>query len=629
MFPGTIAEIIGWWSEHTPNAPAILPVEGSPLSYVRLNQQIHQTVAELSGLGLGRSDRVAIVLANGPEMATAFLAVAAATTSAPLNPAYRAGEFAFYLDDLAAAALVVRAGDPTPARTVAQERGIPILELQPDRSGPVGLFHLSGTTGRVATEPDLPQGQDVALILHTSGTTSRPKMVPLTQANLVASATNIQAALALSPADRCLNIMPLFHIHGLIGALLASLRAGASVVCTPGFEAPRFFDWLDASAATWYTAVPTMHQAILARATTHSAAIHRSRLRLIRSASSALAPQVMEALEQTFGVPLIEAYGMTEASHQIASNPLPQGARKPGSVGLPVGLEVAILDADGQVLPPNTTGEIALRGANVTAGYLNNSEANAQAFTNGWFRTGDQGMIDSDGYVSISGRLKELINRGGEKISPREIDEVLLAHPAIAQAVSFAIPHPLLGETVAAAVVARSEAHVSEREVRVFAAQQLADFKVPEQVVIVDEIPKGPTGKIQRIGLAKQLGLDTAQSELPPPRPYRAPQTPLETDLVAIWEQVLKRVPVGVDDHFLALGGDSVLAAQIVVRVRETFQIDLTLIDFFVEPTVAALALVVVQRQAAQVGSDDLAALLDELEQTPHDRDHTNHPTDC
>ncbi|GAB4193577.1 MAG: acyl--CoA ligase [Roseiflexaceae bacterium] len=562
-------------------------------------------------------------------MATAFLAVAAATTSAPLNPAYRAGEFAFYLDDLAAAALVVQAGDPTPARTVAQERGIPILELQPDRSGPVGLFHLSGTTGRVATEPDLPQGQDVALILHTSGTTSRPKMVPLTQANLVASATNIQAALALSPADRCLNIMPLFHIHGLIGALLASLRAGASVVCTPGFEAPRFFDWLDSSAATWYTAVPTMHQAILARATTHSAAIHRSRLRLIRSASSALAPQVMEALEQTFGVPLIEAYGMTEASHQIASNPLPPGARKPGSVGLPVGLEVAILDADGQVLPPNTTGEIALRGANVTAGYLNNSEANAQAFTNGWFRTGDQGMIDSDGYVSISGRLKELINRGGEKIAPREIDEVLLAHPAIAQAVSFAIPHPLLGETVAAAVVARSEAHVSEREVRAFAAQQLADFKVPEQVVIVDEIPKGPTGKIQRIGLAKQLGLDTAQSELPPPRPYRAPQTPLETDLVAIWEQVLKRVPVGVDDHFLALGGDSVLAAQIVVRVRETFQIDLTLIDFFVEPTVAALALVVVQRQAAQVGSDDLAALLDELEQTPHDRDHTNHPTDC
>ena len=344
-------------------------------------------------------------------------------------------------------------------------------------------------------------------MLHTSGTTSRPKIVPLSHANTCASARNISATLSLGPEDRCLNVMPLFHIHGLMAAVLASLSAGASVHCPSGFNALGFFAWLDAVRPTWYTAVPTMHQAILARAGRNREIIGRSRLRLIRSSSASLPPQVMAELEEVFGVPVIESYGMTEAAHQMASNPLPPKPRKPGSVGLAAGPEIAILGESGALQPQGTQGEVAIRGDNVTTGYEANPEANAGAFTDGWFRTGDLGFFDEDGYLTITGRLKEIINRGGEKISPREVDEVLTGHDAVAQAVTFAVPHDKLGEDVAAAVVLREGRSLTEKELRDFAAKRLAAFKVPRTVVFLDEIPKGATGKLQRIGLAEQLGL--------------------------------------------------------------------------------------------------------------------------
>jgi acyl-CoA synthetase (AMP-forming)/AMP-acid ligase II len=279
------------------------------------------------------------------------------------------------------------------------------------------------------------------------------------------------------------------------------------VFCTPGFNALRFFAWLEEAAPTWYSAVPTMHQAILARAERNREIIERRRLRLIRSSSASLPPPVMAQLETTFGCPVIESYGMTEASHQMTSNPLPPKARKAGTVGIAAGPEVAVLDADGHVLPPGLTGEVAIRGPNVTAGYVNNPGANEAAFTNGWFCTGDQGVFDADGYLTITGRLKELINRGGEKISPREVDDVLLDHPAVAQAVTFALPHDKLGEEVAAAIVLRDGVTANERELRDFVAGRLAEFKVPRRIVFLAEIPKGPTGKLQRIGLAAKLGL--------------------------------------------------------------------------------------------------------------------------
>jgi acyl-CoA synthetase (AMP-forming)/AMP-acid ligase II len=468
-----------------------------------------EVTAALNGVGIGCGDRVGIVLPNGPEAATSFVAVACTCTAAPLNPAYKAEEFEFYLSDLKPRAVIARHGEASPVREVAANLGIPVIELLPDEEGAAGRFRLD-TASMPRTEaarsgragPD-----DVALVLHTSGTTARPKIVPLTHANLAASAGHIAATLRLVPGDVCLNIMPLFHIHGLIAATLSSLSAGAAVCCTPGFNAFRFAEWLGEVRPTWYTAVPTMHQAILMRARKNPELMREAGLRFVRSSSASLPPQVMAELEEVFGAPVIEAYGMTEASHQMASNPLPPRARKPGSVGLAAGPEIAVMDDEGAILAPGAVGEVVIRGPNVTPGYDNNPAANEKAFTNGWFRTGDQGRLDAEGYLVLTGRLKELINRGGEKVSPIEVDVALLDHPAVAEACTFSIPHEMLGEEVGAVVVPREGATVTEQEVRDFAAGKLAAFKVPRRVIVRADIPKGPTGKVQRIGLAQRLGL--------------------------------------------------------------------------------------------------------------------------
>jgi oxalate---CoA ligase len=477
----------------------------APLSFGKLRALAQETVATLNSFGVGRGDRVAIVLPNGPEMAAAFIAIARGATAAPLNPAYKLDEFEFYMEDLKAKALVVEAGSTSPAIEAAKKLGVLVLTLTPCAGG-AGNFALAGGAAAQATKPGDAAPEDVALILHTSGTTSRPKIVPLTQHNVATSARNIARTLVFSPDDRGLNIAPLFHIHGLIAGLLAPLSGGGSVFCTPGFNALKFFHWMEESNPTWYTGVPTMHQAILTRAGHHQDVIKRHPLRFIRSSSSSLPPQVITELEETFHAPVVEAYGMTEAAHQMASNPL-QGVRKPGSVGLAAGPEVEIMGGVGEILAPDAVGEIVIRGENVFAGYENNPKANAEAFVNGWFRTGDQGVKDAEGYVRLTGRLKEIINRGGEKISPREIDEAIMDHPAILQAIAFATPHDMLGEDVAAAVVLREGASVNEKELKAFLSERLAAFKVPRKILFLAEIPKGATGKLQRIGLAEKLGL--------------------------------------------------------------------------------------------------------------------------
>lgn len=502
----TIFEIIDAVPDKT--AIAISAPDRDDLSHQGLRDLCMRSVETLNGFGIGRNDRVAIVLPNGPEMATAFIAISCGATTAPLNPGYREDEFKFYLEDLTTKALVVEAGSETPAVAAAIALGIPIIELTVIDGMAAGNFELDALD--LAGAPaagGLSQADDTGLILHTSGTTSRPKIVPLSQSNLAASARNIGKTLSLTPADRCLNIMPLFHIHGLIAAVLSSLAVGASIYCTPGFNALKVFAWLAGANPTWYTAVPTMHQAILARASRNKDIVAVANLRFVRSSSSSLPPQVMAELEDTFNCPVVEAYGMTEATHQMACNPLPPAARKAGTVGIAAGPEVAIMDLEGNLLTAGETGEIVIRGDNVTGGYENNDKANAEAFTQGWFRTGDQGVLDGEGYISITGRLKEIINRGGEKISPREVDEVLMDHAAVQQVVTFAVPHDKLGEEVAAVVVLREGATAEAAEIRAFAAQRLADFKVPRTVLFRDEIPKGATGKLQRIGLAEKLGL--------------------------------------------------------------------------------------------------------------------------
>ena len=579
-----------------------------PLTYAALAERVLDAAGRLRALGIGPDDRVALVLPNGPEAAVAFLSVAVCAACAPLNPTYRASEFHFYLSDLAPRALLCWADADTPAAEVAGALGVRVLRLRPEARRPAGWFTLLGAD-RSDGPPDSPRPEQIALLLHTSGTTSRPKMVPLTHRNLCASMQNIGATLRLTPEDRCLNVMPLFHVHGLVGAVLASLAAGASVSCTAGFDAPRFLDWLNGERATWYSAAPTIHQGVLSRARMAPGRAAGARLRVIRSASSALPPSVMAGLEEAFGAPVIEAYGMTEAANQLASNPLPPLPRKPGSVGLPAGPEVAVMEEGGAtLLPPGGVGEVVARGPCIMSGYLNAPEANARAFTDGWFRTGDQGYFDADGYLHLTGRLKELINRGGEKISPREVDEALLEHPAVAQAVAFALPDPRLGEEVAAAVVLHHPAGaggapaLSEGDLQRFVAQRLADFKVPRRIVILDELPKGPTGKVQRIGLAARLGLvaEIPQASAPRASGGRAPATETERWVAALWCELLGLQGVAADVPWLEAGGDSLLATRLLARVRRDFSVSVSIVDFFEAPTVADQAALIECRRAAE-----------------------------
>ncbi len=605
-----LRQLVQEQAERNPDAVAILAPGRRPLTYGRLCRQLVTVVEALNSLGVGRNDRVALVLPEGPEMAVAFITIAAGATCAPLNPAYRAGEFDFHLADLRARALLVQSGSSSPAVAVARARGIPIIELTPLEEEEAGLFTLKqGVQVPRAEHSEIlrfenmkagfAQPEDVALALHTSGSAALPKLVPLTHRNICASANNIRAAVELVDSDRCLNVMPLFHIHGL-STIFASIAAGASVICTDGFSAPRFFEWMEAFRPTWYTAAPTIHQEILENAIHHPGIRARSSLRFIRSASAPMPRKLMTEMERVFHIPFIEAYGMTEAAPQIASSQLPPSRRKPGSVGLAAGPDVAIMDEIGNLLPPGENGEVVIRGTNVMLAYENNPEANSSAFVRGWFRTGDRGYLDAEGYLFITGRLKEIINRGGEKISPREVDEVLLDHPVIAQAVTFPVPHATLGEDVAVAIVLRSGVQVNSsqhlnlratepliKEIRQFASARLAHFKVPQQIVIMDEIPKGPTGKLQRMGLAEKLDLVAPGKKL---ADFTAPRTSIEERLSEIWASVLGIDQLGIHDNFFQSGGDSLKAAQVFSRLHRDFQVELPMQTLFERPTVAELA---------------------------------------
>jgi acyl-CoA synthetase (AMP-forming)/AMP-acid ligase II len=461
----------------------ILPDQNIRVSYGELRRQVQDLAAALAAVGIRRGDRVGMALPNSLSTIVAFLAASVAGTAAPLNPGYKEDEFRFFLEDTNAKVLLL------PPEGVDEARGaagtVPILTVDTSPEGVVSLR-------------EAPAVDDVALILHTSGSTGRPKRVPLSHANLTISAQNVARSYALRPEDVSLCVMPLFHVHGLVASTLATLATGGAVVVPSKFSPLSFWRIVRDSGATWYSAVPTIHQLLLARVQPGDARPAGAEgLRFIRSCSASLPPQVMHDLEAAFGAPVLEAYGMTEAAHQMASNPLPPGKRLPGSVGPGTDVRISIRDDQGRELAPGERGEVCISGPNVITGYENNPEANATAFfEGGWFRTGDQGILDAEGYLTLVGRLKELINRGGEKISPREIDEVLLTHPAVSEAVCFGVPHQTWGEEVAAAVVLREA--VTEAELHAFCKERLAEFKRPKQIHITETIPRTATGKIQR-----------------------------------------------------------------------------------------------------------------------------------
>ena len=480
--------------DNAPSNKTSVIIPGGPnINYQDFRDEVEKIAGLLAGYGVKKGSAVSIVLENSLDFMVDFLAVTrAGAIAAPLNPAYTVDEFKFFMEDADAKLVIVSAG-ATAAIEAANSLSIPFLISSVNSDGKVALSHEDNNLSK-SIDPENPSPDDIALFLHTSGTTSRPKGVPLTHSNLMTSLNNIVKTYALTENDTALVVMPLFHVHGLIGVALSSLNSAGTIVIPPRFSASNFWQNQALTNATWYSAVPTIHQILLMRSDDDNAPTKS--FRFIRSCSASLAPSVFTDLESRFGAPVLEAYGMTEASHQMSSNLLPPGSRAPGTVGIGTGVEISIMNEQGTLLDVGEKGEVVIKGKNVTHGYHNNPEANAEAFTNGWFRTGDQGVLSDESVLTLTGRLKELINRGGEKISPLEVDAALIKHPAIAEAVCFGVEDVKYGEIVQAAVVLSGES--SESELRAFCSEQLADFKVPDRIYIVQELPRTATGKIQR-----------------------------------------------------------------------------------------------------------------------------------
>jgi len=482
--PSTLVDVLQ--AAPARNNALFLPDTSERLTYSGLRAQVMSAAGVLRRAGIERGNRVALALPNGHPALVGFLAATVAGTAAPLNPAYRYEEFRFYLEDTSARLLIVPPDGADAARKAAQELGVNVLTSE-------DLEELG------APKPDMPSPEDIALVLHTSGSTGRPKRVPLSHANLAASIQTIANTYQLTEEDVSLCLMPLFHVHGLMASVMATLFTGGTAVIPVRFNPMSFWRTVLDEGITWYSAVPTIHQLMLMRrrpSDDHA-------LRFVRSCSAALSPGLMKELEDHFETPILEAYGMTEASHQIASNPLPPAAHMPGSVGPGTGTRISIRDEYGDELPLGNTGEVCIQGPGVIRAYENNPEATAEGFFKDWFRTGDLGTLDGDGYLRLVGRIKEMINRGGEKIAPLEVDEALLSHPSVAEAVTFGVPHPTWGEEVAAAVVLGGA--TTEAELIAHCKDRLADFKCPKKVHVVLEIPRTVTGKIQRMNVAAAL----------------------------------------------------------------------------------------------------------------------------
>jgi len=491
----TLLDVLHFADSH---AAIGIPELSIVITYDSLRQQVLAMADALASAGIRRGDRVAIVLPNGLPAIVSFLAASIAGTAAPLNPAYPYEEFHFFLGDTDARVLLCPTVGAEYVRSAAADRKIPVFSVEMNEKGQVQLVDApSGATAQPPT-PD-----DIALVLHTSGSTGRPKRVPLRHFQLAVSCANIANTYALSEEDVSLCIMPLFHIHGLIGSVIATLLTGGTVVVPTKFNALSFWRTVRENRVTWYSGVPTMHQVLAAR--THHKPTEAATLRFIRSCSAPLSSDLIHKIEGLFGVPFVEAYGMTEAAHQMTSNPLPPRHRKAGSVGVGTGIRISVMDKDANHLAANQRGEIVIQGASVFRGYENNAEANARALVHGWFRTGDEGYLDEDCYLHLTGRIKDIIIRGGENIAPHEVDEVLLRHPAVAAAVTFGCVHPTLGEEVAAAIVLHEPHGATEAALLKHCRECLAEYKCPKKLYFVPSIPTTATGKIRRRTVAAAL----------------------------------------------------------------------------------------------------------------------------
>ena len=589
--PSTVGELLEIRARERGATAAVLAPNRPAMTYELLAERAATHRAKLRDWGIGPRDRVALVLGDGYDTAVSALYLSASTICVSLSPALKEPELDTLFARLRPRAVVV-SGPGSAAARVAGRTGAGVLVMDAT-SGELRMVSPPvGRPGGVAGDPS--GAPDVALILATSGTTGRSKLVPLTHRGVLAAASATVGAYALTPEDRRLNVMPLYHVQGLVGSLLASLVAGGGIICTTGFDAARVPGWVRTWRATWYSATPTMHREIMRTCGDELAGLGADGLRFLRAGSAALPAALRSELEQRFGLPVVESYGMTEA-HQIASTPLDPALHRPGSVGRPTGSEVLVLGPDGRSpAAPGQIGEVVVRGDNVFGGYYD-EEGEESPFVHGWFRTGDVGLMDADGYLFLRGRLKEIINRGGEKISPREVDEVLLAHPAVAEAVTFPAPEPRLGEDVAAAVVLADGATATEPDLRAFAGSRLAAHKVPRRIVLVDRIPNSG-GKVRRNELAQLLGVDmtTAADDRPV-------VDVVELTVTGIWKEVLGLTEVGPEDDFFFLGGDSLTGVKVLQMVGDVFDVELSPLAMYDQAsTVRSMAALVRAARAAR-----------------------------
>lgn len=559
-----------------PKKAAVICADFGTLSRACCLDAMMQVVAKIAKAGVVRGARIAIIAPVPRHAAIGYMACVHSHVAAPLNPDYTTSEFQFFLSDLAPEIVLIGDGASAAARTAVEQCGLRSVEISDDIFQP---------TQAADAFPRASAPSDAALVLHTSGTTARPKMVELSQSNLAASCSNIARSLLLTDADVSLCAMPLFHIHGLMANLSAALLSGGTVVLAGKFQAERFVDCLERYKPTWFSAVPTIQLSLIDHLERRASAVEHS-LRLIRSSSASLPPSVIVRLETSFSVPVIEAYGMTEASHQIASNPLPPSVRKRGTVGLATGTRIRVLNDAGQACLAGTSGNVVIQGDGITPGYIENPAANSEAFRHGYFWTGDLGYLDDDNYLTLTGRSKEIVNRAGQKISPREIDEALMEVDGISDAVAFAQPHQSLGEDLVAAVVLRAGAGISQEEIRKALFERLADYKVPSQIAIVDEIPVGATGKRQRLHMWDALRHEFVA-------PFREPANVVEMIICEFMAEVLGRETISAEDNFFNLGGDSILGLRLSVTLGEVLGCHIPPTAIFRHPSPVALSVMV------------------------------------
>jgi len=580
---------------------AILAPGRDSLTFRDLRDQIAATRNTLNRWGIGRGDRVVVVLPNGPEMAVCFLAITASAVFTPFNPAYTEDEFRRYIARLQPKLLIVPSDSEATARMAAASLGVTTIDLVVEENRPAGCFTLRGGIEGSCADPGWNTINDVALILHTSGTTAQQKLVPLKQRHLLAYVRGINRFYRLDSTDRCLTLNPMFHGAGLKGGLLVPLINGSAVVCPPeGVDS--FFKYLDVYRPTWYTAGYTIQNAILREAEAHCSIVEESRLRFIRCGTGRLDPKVQRGLETIFRAPVIQQYSASEASG-ITCNPFPPAVRKPGSAGIPVINEVAIMDSNGSFLPTGEEGEIVVRGPSVFDGYLNDPEANEAAFVNGWFRTGDLGRFDADGFLMISGRISDQINRGGEKILPAEVEAVLAEHGAVGEVKVFGIPHASLGEEVVAAVVLSDGASATDAELKRFAARRLSHFKVPRRIFFLESFPLGLTNKVDTKALVRACESLRASESVGTVSGQDVAGSSVETRVAGLWREILDCEGITTGEGFFIRGGDSLRAVELLLLVKSEFGVDLPVNTIYEEAsTIAGMAGTIERQLASTIG---------------------------